>query len=375
MVKLINYNAIRTLTTPTMIKVYIILLIIGICYTIHYRHQMKGISIEQIKENNKNTGKNEGFTDTNNEDNEDNEDNDFKTGGNDDLKYELLSLKKEKESLEKKVKFYQKKDQFKLKKLSKEIKDNKKEIKKTFYESSRDDLENDSYLKEMGNLQKQFRDHENSKLVDYNQALSDTLEEKKKDRYNINLLNIGNRIENGLVSFTQDIGGGINGEKDYKDLIPKKENSNSNSNSNSNNNSNSNSNSNSNIKESFVSQSGNRRRKEIALISTYGNEALDDYFGVDGSVGLDKKYRGLEGFTNNNNNNNNKKNKNKNEPLDIVKDFLQYLFDTTKDVVSNLSGEMGNDLLNLLLKDENMISAGIILLIISVGLYFIDISS
>ena len=364
MVKLINYNAIRTLTTPTMIKVYIILLIIGICYTIHYRHQMKGISIEQIKENNKNTGKNEGFTDTNNEDNEDN---DFKTGGNDDLKYELLSLKKEKESLEKKVKFYQKKDQFKLKKLSKEIKDNKKEIKKTFYESSRDDLENDSYLKEMGNLQKQFRDHENSKLVDYNQALSDTLEEKKKDRYNINLLNIGNRIENGLVSFTQDIGEVINGEKDYKDLIPKKENSNSNSNSNSN------------IKESFVSQSGNRRRKEIALISTYGNEALDDYFGVDGSVGLDKEYPGIEGFTNNNNNNNNnKKNKNKknkNEPLDIVRDFLQYLFDTTKDVVSNLSGEMGNDLLNLLLKDENMISAGIILLIISVGLYFIDISS
>ena len=66
-----------------------------------------------------------------------------------------------------------------------------KEIKKTFYESSRDNLENDSYLKEMGNLQKQFRDHENSKLVDYNQALSDTLEEKKKDSYNINLLNIG----------------------------------------------------------------------------------------------------------------------------------------------------------------------------------------
>ena len=115
------------------------------------------------------------------------------------------------------------------------------------------------------------------------------------------------------------------------------------------------------------------------MISTYGNEALDDYFGVDGSVGLDKEYPGIEGFTNNNNNNNNnKKNKNKknkNEPLDIVKDFLQYLFDTTKDVVSNLSGEMGNDLLNLLLKDENMISAGIILLIISVGLYFIDISS
>ena len=46
MVKLINYNALRTLTTPFMIKIYIILVLLGICYAFHYRNQIQGIAIK-----------------------------------------------------------------------------------------------------------------------------------------------------------------------------------------------------------------------------------------------------------------------------------------------------------------------------------------
>ena len=48
---------------------------------------------------------------------------------------------------------------------------------------------------------------------------------------------------------------------------------------------------------------------------------------------------------------------------------------TVKDVSLSVGGETAKDLLKVLTKDENMISSGILMLIVSIGLYFIDISS
>ena len=324
MVKFINYNAIRTLTTTFMFKVYIILVLLGICYSFHYRNQMRGIAIEDNK-NTKNTTT-EGFQSTND-------------------KLKLLKLEQKTAALEDKLKEFQTREALQLKKLSRKVKDDKDNIKKTLYESSRDDnLENDAYMSEMYRLTKQYTDFENKKLTVYNKALADNIEAEKKNRYNINLLNIGNNIEKGLVNIVEDLGEVIEGHSN-------------------------------NTEEGFASYT-NRRRKAVAKISNEGK--LEDWEGRDGKVGLTSNNK-IEGFANTetkSNNKNSKKNKsNKNDPLDIAKDFLEYMLTTVKDVSLSVCGETAKDLLKVLTKDENMISSGILMLIISVGLYFIDISS
>lgn len=314
MVKFINYNAIRTLTTPFMFKVYIILVLLGICYAFHYRNQMRGIA---IKDNKNNTT--EPFQST-----------------NDKLKF--LKLEQKTAALEEKLKEFQTREALQLKKLSRKIKDDKDNIKKTLYESSRDDnLENEAYMSEMSRLKKQYTDFENKKLTVYNKALTDNIEAEKKNRYNINLLNIGNNIEKGLVNIVQDLGEVIEG----------------------------------NINEGFASYT-NRRRKAIAKISNEGK--LEDWEGRDGKVGLTSNNK-IEGFANTSIKTSKKNKTNKNDPLDIAKDFLEYMLTTVKDVSFNIGGKIAKDLLKVLTKDENMISSGILMLIVSVGLYFIDISS
>ena len=324
MVKFINYNAIRTLTTPFMFKVYIILVLLGICYAFHYRNQMRGIAIEDNK-NTKNTTT-EGFQSTND-------------------KLKVLKLEQKTAALEDKLKQFQTREALQLKKLSRKVKDDKDNIKKTLYESSRDDnLENDTYMSEMSRLTKQYTDFENKKLTVYNKALADNIEAEKKNRYNINLLNIGNNIEKGLVNIVEELG----------EVIERNNN---------------------NTEEGFASYT-NRRRKAVAKISNEGK--LEDWEGRDGKVGLTSNNK-IEGFANTetkSNNKNIKKNKsNKNDPLDIAKDFLEYMLTTVKDVSLSVGGETAKDLLKVLTKDENMISSGILMLIISIGLYFIDISS
>ena len=326
MVKFINYNAIRTLTTPFMFKVYIILVLLGICYAFHYRNQMRGIAIEDNKNttNTKNTTT-EGFQSTND-------------------KLKVLKLEQKTAALEDKLKQFQTREALQLKKLSRKVKDDKDNIKKTLYESSRDDnLENDAYMSEMSRLTKQYTDFENKKLTVYNKALADNIEAEKKNRYNINLLNIGNNIEKGLVNIVEDLGEVIEGHSN-------------------------------NTEEGFASYT-NRRRKAVAKISNEGK--LEDWEGRDGKVGLTPTNK-VEGFANSESktSKNSKKNKsNKNDPLDIAKDFLEYMLTTVKDVSLSVGGETAKDLLKVLTKDENMISSGILMLIISIGLYFIDISS
>jgi hypothetical protein len=335
MVKLINYNALRTLTTPFMIKIYIILVLLGICYAFHYRNQIQGIAIKNNTTQNIRTTEN-----TNNKNNTPTEEGFQSTND----KLEVLKLEQKNAVLEDQLNEYQRREALQLKKLSRKVKDDKNAIKKTLYESTRsNDTENNSYLSEMSKLTKQYTDFENKKLTVYNQALSDNIEAEKKNRYNINLLNIGNNIEKGLVNIVEDLGEVIEGPSN-------------------------------NTEEGFASYT-NRRRKAVAKMSNEGK--LEDWEGRDGKVGLTPTNK-VEGFANNGTKSNktSKKNKsNKNDPLDIAKDFLEYMLTTVKDVSLNVGGETAKDLLKVLTKDENMISSGILMLIVSIGLYFIDISS
>lgn len=314
MAKIINYNAIRTLTTPTMIKIYIILLIIGICYTFHYRHQMKGVMISDIKRKSSNSiskaEKKEGFT----------------NNGYNKNDIQIAKLEQEKRELIAKLSEYQSQNQFKLKKMVNKIKDDKKEIGNTLYQTARDqEVSSKNYKNEISKLEDQFRKQENSKLIAHNKALSDYLDSQKKENYNINLLDIGTQVQDGLVNLFEGLNNVISEE------------------------------------EGFV---GTDSRRDILCRNI---DAADGSYDVQ-TCTKDK----FEAFSNSNNT---KNRKNTQDSMDKAIGFFQYTFDSVLELFGYLSGKTGQSIIGILLRGDNLIASGIIMLIVSIGLYFIDISS
>ena len=319
MAKIINYNAIRTLTTPTMIKIYIILLIIGICYTFHYRNQMKGVMISDIKRKSRKDithikGDKEGFT----------------NNGHNKNDIQIAKLEQEKRELTTKLSEYQSQNQFKLKKMVNKIKDDKKEIGNTLYQTTRDqEVSSKNYKNEISKLEDQFRKQENSKLVAHNKALSDYLDSQKKENYNINLLDIGTQVQDGLVNLFEGLNNVISEEEEGE------------------------------RDEGFV---GTDTRRDLQCRN------IDI---ADGKHDVETCTKDtFEGFSGNS-----KQKKKASESMDKAMGFFQYTLDSVLELIGYFSGKTGQNIIGLLLRGDNLIASGIIMLIVSVGLYFIDISS
>jgi hypothetical protein len=349
MAKIINYNAIRTLTTPTMIKIYIILLIIGICYTFHYRNQMKGVMISDIK---RKSHKDMTHIDKKDEKDIDHVEKDiegFSNNGHNKNDIQIAKLEQEKRELTMKLSEYQSQNQFKLKKMVNKIKDDKKEIGNTLYQSSRDqEVSSKNYRNEISKLEDQFRKQENSKLVAHNKALSDYLDSQKKENYNINLLDIGTQVENGLVNLFEGLNNVISEEDEDEDEDEDKRGI---------------------EREGFI---GTSSRRDIQCRNIDAADGAHD-------VETCTKDR-VEAFSDSNNTktNNNKKTKTKtktNDSMDKAMGFFQYTLDSVLELIGYFSGKTGQNIIGLLLRGDNLIASGIIMLIVSVGLYFIDISS
>jgi hypothetical protein len=192
------------------------------------------------------------------------------------------------------------------------------------------------YKEELKKTRKELALAEDAKLRAYNTAFNNYLEAQRKNKLNLNVVDIGNSIEGGIIDIFQSISG---------------------------------------IKDSYSdpdSASAPKSAPKSAIIT-------------DTPIALPEKIDVIEGFISSDNSNSNRKNKSKqkitrkekfadsNSSSESYDNIISYSLDT----ISNLLVYLKNyhEIFDIITKEDNMIPAGVLMIIISMALYFIDITS
>lgn len=231
--------------------------------------------------------------------------------------------------------------------------------------------EKDKSDKIIDDMNKQMLDKENKKLLKYNKAMSDHYQYLKSEKNKLNLVNLSGMMEDDFYSIIDDIDkysssnnntndNNIEGYSNYSVTIKErmdeiKNNANkNNANKNNaklgvndgdadveNNNGDDNDNNDNIIHSSSVS---NKKDEDLVVgFINYVFEVLNSYINLDTS------------------NNKNKKNNKNNSSINMS-------------YISSLVIEIKN-ILNIMFKEDNLLASGLIFIILSMSLYFIDITS
>ncbi len=210
--------------------------------------------------------------------------------------------------------------------------------------------QSDNAIKIPSNIDKSKDDKlsEDVRIKAYNKAYQRYLDIKKENITNIDLLSVGEDIESGMINLLEEVGNTWSGKKNES------------------------------IVENFRNKSSNKSSSVSALnnyVSTLNNNnaTSDNDTSLNKSVTLNQRLNKVMG--NENNTDNNTKN---NKGNGSITDFVDYTLKTIQSFMDNYGtiylGKFKN-IANVITKGENMVPAGVLLIIISMGLYFIDISS
>lgn len=217
-------------------------------------------------------------------------------------------------------------------------------------------LDNNLYENEVKKSKKILYEQEKDKLTDYIDAYKKYNETQKIKATNIDLLDVGNKIESGIIDLTYKIYNVIN-------------NANANMNKNENNENNKNNNNNNPDKNNNMNRNlnnANNLNNKNKLIKT--NEKFNN---VNDNENNDK---------NTNNTNDNDKTydkfdfKRKTKKNKKYNNYVEYVFNIMLEIYEYIVIYAVN-ILGIELTEDNMIPSGILLIIIASGLFFIDLSS
>lgn len=206
--------------------------------------------------------------------------------------------------------------------------------------------DNTRYKEEIAKTYKELAVAEDSKLQSYNRAFNNYLDAQRNNKLNVNIADVGNSIEGGIIDIFQTIGA-------------KTFNTTSSTSSN-------------NTIDSEQNQSySNSKVNYVKPSISKGTEDIIESFVVNSENDANKlqKYK-------------RKYNKNKADDEDTSENILFYILAVVSDFITNFDTSrityyMQNykDIINILTHEENLIPAGVLMVIISMSLYFIDITS
>jgi len=208
------------------------------------------------------------------------------------------------------------------------------------------------------------KEKEDKEIQKYNKILNEHLEAEKKKRLSINLLDIGNNIENGMVNILESVGGYFAGNTPYyssnskkisnfDNLIENKKLDNNLSLGN------------------YLYKPLNNTETILQNVESFKNKTKNKNKGKKKTnVTLNKRLNKL--------NIKNKNSKTKKKLKDLIKGFIQYILDTVKSInniyIKSYINNFGY-MFGIMTNDDNLVSSGIIMIIISLGLFFINITS
>jgi hypothetical protein len=313
---------ILSLLTPGKIKIYLIILIILIIYTIYYRYVLNTNSPTVEAFHNKNLKANPQKMNDSDNDKEKIVDTEIITDN-----YGIDTLTGIKNNIDI-YKFEQKLMENKPRDRIERFVD--VSMKKP---TTKDEL---LYKEELKKTRKELALAEDAKLRAYNTAFNNYLEAQRKNKLNLNVVDIGNSIEGGIIDIFQSISGIKDSDSDPD------------------------------------SASAPKSAPKSAIIT-------------DTPIALPEKIDVIEGFISSDNSNSNRKNKSKqkitrkekfadsNSSSESYDNIISYSLDT----ISNLLVYLKNyhEIFDIITKEDNMIPAGVLMIIISMALYFIDITS
>jgi hypothetical protein len=186
--------------------------------------------------------------------------------------------------------------------------------------------DNTRYKEEIAKTYKELAAAEDSKLQAYNRAFNEYLEAQRLNKLNVNIADIGNSIEGGIIDIFQS--------------IHTKANANSNANS-------------------------NKPKKKIVTSSkvndAVSSEDIIESFVVSEEEGISSKQikTGTES-----------------------ENILLYILEVVSNFITNFDSskityylQNYKDIVNILTREENLIPAGVLMLVIAFSLFFIDITS
>jgi len=224
--------------------------------------------------------------------------------------------------------------------------------------------QSDNTKKMSSNIDKSKDDKlsEDVRIKAYNKAYQRYLDIKKENVTNIDLLSVGEDIESGMINLLEEVGNTWSGKKN-ESIVENFRNKSSNKSSSVS------------ALNNYVStlNNNNATSNNNNATSNNNNATSNNDTSLNKSVTLNQRLNKVMG--NENNTDNNTKN---NKGNGSITDFVDYTLKTIQSFMDNYGtvylGKFKN-IANVITKEENMVPAGVLLIIISMGLYFIDISS
>ena len=224
--------------------------------------------------------------------------------------------------------------------------------------------QSDNTKKMSSNIDKSKDDKlsEDVRIKAYNKAYQRYLDIKKENITNIDLLSVGEDIESGMINLLEEVGNTWSGKKN-ESIVENFRNKSSNKSSSVS------------ALNNYVStlNNNNATSNNDNATSNNDNATSNNDTSLNKSVTLNQRLNKVMG--NENNTDNNTKN---NKGNGSITDFVDYTLKTIQSFMDNYGtvylGKFKN-IANVITKEENMVPAGVLLIIISMGLYFIDISS
>jgi hypothetical protein len=328
--------------TPGKIKIYLIILIILAIYAIYYRYSMKSDTTSNMVESfhNKNLKANPYKQNESDKDEDSLIEPDMRAS-----QYSGETINNNTDNMNERTTT--------ITKLKKKIIDNFADVNpvdepvdEPVNERKSRQTDNTRYKEEIAKTYKELAVAEDSKLQAYNRAFNDYLDAQRTNKLNVNIADIGNSIEDGIIDIFQTIG-----EKTAKPTSSETR-----------------------INTTIVKPSMSQDAEDVEdVIESF----VVDSEGDDNKLKKNKNKNTYSTYSTNSTNSKNKANLEGTSEnillyvLEVVSDFITN-FDT-----SRITYYMQNykDIVNILTREENLIPAGVLMVIISMALYFIDITS
>ena len=322
--------------TPGKIKIYLIILIILAIYAIYYRYSMKSDTTSNMVESfhNKNLKANPYKQNESDKDEDSLIEPDMRSS-----QYSGETINNNTDNMNERTTT--------ITKLKKKMIDNfadvnavDEPVNEPVNERKSRQTDNTRYKEEIAKTYKELAVAEDSKLQAYNRAFNDYLDAQRTNKLNVNIADIGNSIEDGIIDIFQTIG------------------------------------------EKTAKPSSSETRINTTIVKPSMSQDAEDViesFVVD-SEGDDSKLNKNKNKKRYSTNSTNSKNKENFEGTS--ENILLYVLEVVSDFITNFDTSriiyyMQNykDIVNILTREENLIPAGVLMVIISMALYFIDITS
>ena len=229
----------------------------------------------------------------------------------------------------------------------------------------------------ISSMNKEYLEKENKKLLKYNKSMNDHYKYLKDEKNKLNLINLSQMVEDNLYSFIDDVNKSTNLENKSKNKFKNIPNIEGFSNNKS-----------ITIKERIknIRDSVNKNEQKREKINSKNNFEVE----TDSSLSAEEENENVNFDLDNENeedNNNIYISKKEDESEDLIVGFINYVFEILNKYVNNGSDNNANssyitkfiinikNILSIMFKEENLLASGLIFIVLSMCLFFIDISS